>query len=157
MADGQHKLSRRALLGAVCAAPLLRHPGLDPGSMNAVVVQPGAAVFMDSGFRRNDGEGQSSAVTLWDRAFARFEKAQAALDAAAHSPDDDLYDRLGIRHDRAMRRLLRTPAPNLPALAAKLELALDERSGEFFGDSADMKAIKNDARRLIASAKIDVR
>ena len=28
MADGQHKLSRRALLGAVCAAPLVRHPGL---------------------------------------------------------------------------------------------------------------------------------
>jgi hypothetical protein len=28
MADGQHKLSRRALLGAVCAAPLIRHPGL---------------------------------------------------------------------------------------------------------------------------------
>jgi hypothetical protein len=31
-----------------------RHPGLDPGSMNTAVDQPGTAVFMDSGFRRND-------------------------------------------------------------------------------------------------------
>jgi hypothetical protein len=57
MADGQHKLSRRALLGAVCASPLVRHSpprhsGLDPESMNTVVAGPGAAVFMDPGFRR---------------------------------------------------------------------------------------------------------
>jgi hypothetical protein len=52
-----------------------------------------------------------------------------------------------------MRRLLRTPAPDLPALAAKLDLALDERSGEFFGGSADMKAIKSDARRLASPGK----
>ena len=94
-------------------------------------------------------------VTIWDRALARFEKAQAALDAAAHTPDEDLYDRLGARHTRALRRLLRTPAPDLPALAAKLELALDERSGEFFGDEADMKAIKSDARRLASAATRD--
>ena len=154
MADGQHKLSRRALLGAVCAAPLVRHPGLDPGSMNTVLVQPGTAVFMDSGLRRNDGGGRFCAVTLWDRAFARFEKAQAALDTAAHTPDEDFYDRLGTRHDRAMRRLIRTPAPDLHALAAKLDLALDERSGEFFGDSADMKAIKSDARRLASRSAV---
>lgn len=41
----------------------------------------------------------------------------------------------------------------LPALAAKLDLALDERSGEFFGDSEDMKAIKSDARRLASPGK----
>jgi hypothetical protein len=106
---------------------------------------------MDSGFRRND---VSSAVPPWDRAFAVFEKAQAALDAAAHTPNEDLYDRLGVRHDRAMRRLIRTPAPDLPALAAKLDLALDERSGEFFGDCADMKAIKRDVRRLASRAAV---
>jgi hypothetical protein len=143
MADGQHKLSRRALLGAVCAAPLVRHPGLDPGPRNTAGIQTDPAMFMGSGFRRNDER-----VTFWDRAFAFLQKAQAALDAAAHTPDEDLYDRLGARHDRALGRLLRTPSPDLPALAAKLELALDERSGEFFGDSAAMKAIKRDARRL---------
>jgi hypothetical protein len=103
---------------------------------------------MDSGFRRND---VSSAVPPWDRAFAVFEKAQAALDAAAHTPDR-ISTTGSVCHDRAMRRLIRTPAPDLPALAAKLDLALDERSGEFFGDCADMKAINSDARRLAASA-----
>ena len=163
MAAGQHKLSRRALLGAVCAAPLVRHPGLDPGSMNTGLAQPDTAVFMDSGFRRNDDDAESFVVTIGDRAIARSQKAQAALDAAAHTPDEDLYDRLGARHTRALRRLLRTPAPDLPALAAKpvlsevegLDLALDERSGEFFGDAADMKAIKRDVRRLAALANSD--
>jgi hypothetical protein len=145
MADGQHKLSRRALLGAVCVAPLVRHPGLDPGSMNTGSNQADTAAFMDSGFRRNDGM-----AAIWDRAFAALQKAQAALDAAAHTADEDLYDRLGARHDRALGRLLRTPSPDLPALTAKLELALDERTVEFFGDSAAMKAIKRDARRLAA-------
>jgi len=150
MADGQHKLSRRALLGAVCVAPLVRHPELVSGS------SPDAAGRVTSWtLKRVQGDGvgqgrqgESSAVTIWDRAFAVLQKAQAALDAVAHIPDEDLYDRVGARHERALQRLLRTPAPDLPALAAKLELALDERSGEFFGDSAAMKAIKRDARRL---------
>ena len=147
MAVGQHKLSRRALLGAVCAVPLVRHPGLDPGSMNTAFVEPATAVCMDSGFRRNDEGG-----AVWDRAFVTLRKAEAALDAAAHCPDEDRYDRLGVRHDRALGRLLRTPAPDLAALAAKLELALDERTGEFFGEPAAMKAIKRDARRLARAA-----
>jgi hypothetical protein len=116
--------------------------------MNTVLVQPGTAVFMGSGFRRND---ESFVVTNWDRAFARLQKAQAALDTAAHTLDEELYDRLGARHDRALRRLLRTPAPDLPALAAKLDLALDDRTLEFFGDAAAMKAIKRDAGRLASS------
>ena len=150
MVDGQHKLSRRALLGAVCASPLIpRHPGLDPGSMNTVVGEPDAAVFMDSGFRRNDGEGQGDE---WHRALARFDAAQAALDAAESEPDEEVYDRLGARHEVALQRLLRTPAPTLAALARKLDLALDERSGEYFGDEAAMKALKQDARRLAAAA-----
>ncbi|MEO7178800.1 MAG: hypothetical protein ABIW83_08140, partial [Allosphingosinicella sp.] len=99
-----------------------------------------ASVFMGPGFRRDDEK--------WNTAFALFEKAQAAIDAAAHTDDEDHYDRLGVRHDRAIRRLLRTPAPDLAALAAKLDLALDERSVEFSGEAADMKAIKRDVRRL---------
>jgi hypothetical protein len=59
---------------------------------------------------------------------------------------------IGTRHDAALRRLLRTPAPDAGALARKLELALDERSRELFGDEAAMKAIKRDAWRLAAWA-----
>ena len=149
MAAGQHKLSRRALLGAVCAAPLVRHPGLDPGSMNAAGPQARAAVSMDSGFRRN-GEFAADA-SKWMRALAGFAAAEAAL-AAAAGASDEVYDPIGVRHEAALQRLLRTPAPDVAALARKLELALDERSGEFFGDEAAMSAIKRDARRLAAWA-----
>ncbi len=100
----------------------------------------------------HDRKEESSAVTIWDRAFAVFEKAQAAIDAAAHTEDEDLYDRLGGRHDRALRRLLRTPAPDLAALARKLDLALDERTLEFDGDAAAMRMLKQDIRRLAAVA-----
>jgi hypothetical protein len=146
MADGQHKLSRRALLGAVCASTLVRHPGLDPGSTNTVLAEPDTAVSMDSGFRRNDGT-----VLKWDRALARFAAAEAAIAAAAGAPDH-IYDPIGDRHHIALRRLLRTPAPSLAALARKLDLALDERTVEFDGDAAAMKMLKQDARRLAASA-----
>jgi hypothetical protein len=33
---------------------LSRHSGLDPESMNTGLAEPDVAVFMDSGFRRND-------------------------------------------------------------------------------------------------------
>jgi hypothetical protein len=36
-----------------------RHPGLDPGSMNTALYGREEAEFMDSGLRRNDGEGES--------------------------------------------------------------------------------------------------
>jgi hypothetical protein len=32
-----------------------RHPGLDPGPMNTALLDFPPAVFMGSGFRRNDG------------------------------------------------------------------------------------------------------
>src|SRR3954470_21849876 len=115
MADGQHKRSRRALLGAVCAAPVLsRHPGLNPGSMNTALVKSNTAVFMDSGFRRNDE---------WDRALARVQPPAAARPpAAAPAPppttaDEVLSPRRGPRHTDALSALLRSPAPDLPALA----------------------------------------
>jgi hypothetical protein len=145
MAVGQHKLSRRALLGAVCAAPLARHAGLDPGSLNAAGQQARAAVSMDSGLRRNDG-----VAARWARALAGLAAAEAAL-AAAAGASDEVYDPLGSKHEVAFQRLLRTPAPDAAALARKLELALDERAGEFFGDEAAMRAIKRDARRIAAS------
>ena len=116
MAEGQHKPSRRALLGAVCAAPVLsRHPGLDPGPMNTVVAEPDAAVFMGSGFRRNDEGG-------WNHALARFHAAQAFVDAARSESDQDRYDALLDAHSDALCALLALPAPDLAGLAAKLDI-----------------------------------
>ena len=90
------------------------------------------------------------AAAKWTRALARFDAAEAALAEAAGAPDE-VYDPIGARHEVALQHLLRTPAPDAAALARKLELALDERAGEFFGDEAAMKAIKRDARRIAAS------
>jgi hypothetical protein len=88
-------------------------------------------------------------VLKWRRALARFEKAQAAIAAMAGAPDH-VYDPVGARHHAALARLLRTPAPDLAALARKLDLALDERTGEFDGDAGAMRMLKQDAMRLMA-------
>jgi hypothetical protein len=147
MADGQHKLSRRALLGAVCASPLVRHrprhSGLDPESMNTALAEPGAAVFMDPGLRRDDE---------WDRALVRFHEAQAVLDAAKSEPDQDRYDVLLDSHSDALAALLALPAPDLPALATKLDVAIAQQAWENTGSQDCLEILRRDAHRLAAAA-----
>jgi hypothetical protein len=94
--------------------------------------------------------GPSFAVTKWDRALARFRRAEAALAAVAHTEDDDLYDRLLGRFNRALRALARTPAPHLAALSAKIDLAVDHELATLTGGEVCMAALKRDARRLAA-------
>jgi hypothetical protein len=86
-----------------------------------------------------------------DRALARFRAAEAALAAAAQAPEE-VYDRLGTRHDAALKRLLRVPAPHLAALADKLQLAVSQQAWELIGGDACMAALIADARRLNAPA-----
>ena len=89
MADGQHKLSRRALLGAVCAAPVLsRHPELVSGSRSP---PPGCMTSWTLNQVQGDEADESFAAPIWDRTLARFQKAQAAVDAASGEPDQDRY------------------------------------------------------------------
>jgi hypothetical protein len=148
MAAGQLSLTRRALLAA-CEAPALapargsslRLPALDAGPMST-----DAEDLLEAGSSFPDDPLEDA----WDYALARHAMCDAALAAAAHSEDEDLYDRLGERHEDALQSLLRTPAPDVAALALKLDLALDERSLEYFGDLAGMRALKEDARRLSA-------
>jgi hypothetical protein len=87
-------------------------------------------------------------VTLWNRALARFQKADAALAVLAHAPDEDLYDRAGTRHDRALVRLLRTPAPDAAALADKIDLLIAHQAWEFRAGEACLAALSADAHRL---------
>ena len=79
MAGGQHKLSRRAVLAGACSgvAALPRHSGLDPESMNKAATPDRIAVFMDSGFRRNDA--------AWRRALACYTRAALGLERVAHT------------------------------------------------------------------------
>jgi len=161
MKPNSTEISRRALLGAVCASPLARHPGLDPGSTFSSPASEGRkwihdrdplgtvweTVPPDHQVQDDEGAAESFVVTKWDRALARLAAAEAAIAAAAGAPDH-VFDPIGARHHAALRRLLRTPAPDLTALARKLDLALDERTVEFDGDAAAMKTLKQDAHRL---------
>lgn len=79
--------------------------------------------------------------------MARFRAADAAIGAARHSEDEALYDRLGDRHDAAIRRLLRTPAPDVRALAVKLELLFAQQAWEMNGSELCLAAILRDAQR----------
>lgn len=64
-----------------------------------------------------------------------YRGAEAALQALAQCEDDGLYDRAGRRCDAAVKRLLRTPAPDLAALALKLDLLFGQLCGSLAGRS----------------------
>ncbi|HYW14673.1 MAG TPA: hypothetical protein VE891_00775 [Allosphingosinicella sp.] len=110
--------------------------------MNTARGEPDAAVFMDSGLRRNDE---------WGQALARFNEAQAVLDAAKSEPDEDAYDAHLDSHTEALTAVLALPAPDLPALAAKLEIIVPQMAWELTGSEDCLEILRRDARRLAAS------
>lgn len=158
MAAREHKVSRRVLLGAACAAPVLiiverpfvRHAELDSASIFSPPPQQGRGIPDQV---RNDGsedggDKQSIAVTKYDRALAAFLMAEAAVNAAAGEPDQDRYDAIVGRLNNALRRLLRGPTPHLPALAAKLAAANRHVAWELTGAETCIAALARDAARL---------
>ncbi|HEX6375315.1 MAG TPA: hypothetical protein VFZ91_06305 [Allosphingosinicella sp.] len=167
MADGQHsrtdggvpaagretarraslEVSRRTLLGAVCAAPVLS-PVIPAQAGTPARSAPSPSPW-DPGLRRDDE--LSSAVPVWDRALARFQTAQAALDAAAHEPNQDVYDALLGAHSGALTALLALPAPDPAALAAKLEIIVPHLAWEHTGAEDCLEILRQDAHRLAAT------
>jgi hypothetical protein len=141
MADGQHKLSRRALLGAVCAAPSLSVIPAEAGTSGRPAPSPARR---GPGFRRDDEK--------WDRALARFRAAQAAVDAAGGEPDQDRYDALVDSATDALSALLALPAPDLPAVAAKLDHIVAHLAWELTGSEDCLENLRLDAHRLAAAA-----
>ena len=149
MDDGQHKLSRRALLGAVCASPLVprhsppRHSGLDPESTCPSPAPTGRRWIPD--------QVRDDEAAAWHQALARFREAQAMLDSARSEPDQDRYDALLDSHSEALAALLRSPAPNLAALAAKLDAIVPNLAWELAGSEDCIEILRRDAHRLAAS------
>ncbi|MGZ8287061.1 MAG: hypothetical protein ACXW27_15115 [Allosphingosinicella sp.] len=101
---------------------------------------------------QGDDEGKSSAVPIWDRALARFQEAQATLDAARSEPDQDAYDALLDAHTEALCAILALPAPDLPALAAKLDIIVPHQAWELTGCEDRLEILRQDAHRLAAAA-----
>jgi hypothetical protein len=80
-----------------------------------------------------------------ERRSARASHAeQLALEAPFGERLDALYS--------AIRRLIRTPSPDLAALAAKIALTADHELAEFEDGAACMRALKRDALRLAGTA-----
>jgi hypothetical protein len=120
MVAGQHKLSRRAVLAGACAGVALPLP-------------------------LHAGEDLGKA---WRKAFARLTSAQAEIDALAHSPDEDAYDRAVDRQNAARGRVLRAPAPDLAAVGVKIALIAAEQAWELSFGEAAFAVLAEDVRRL---------
>jgi hypothetical protein len=95
----------------------------------------------------------------WQRALARLRAAEAEVRAVARLTAggtaeeeealQEVYDaRLG-EHSAALLRLMKVRAPDLPALALKIELAIDEEVGSLTGGELCLAALKRDVRRLM--------
>ena len=61
----------------------------------------------------------------------------------------EVYDARLEDHSAALRRLMKVRAPDLAALALKIELAIDEEVGSLTGGEACLAAVKRDVRRLM--------
>ena len=136
MVDGQHKLSRRALLGAVCALPVIP---AEAGTSGRPAPSPSR---WDPGRRRDDE---------WGKALARFHQVDATLASARSEPAPDAYDALLDAHTEALCALLALPAPDLPALAAKLDVIVPQQAWELTGSEDCLEILRRDAHRLAAA------
>jgi hypothetical protein len=85
--------------------------------------------------------------------FAADPEARAAVCAslAGFQPFEDRLNALGSVRDAALKRLLQTPAPDLPALALKIELAVDEEVATLAGGERCLAMLKADGWRLAAT------
>lgn len=159
MTEREHNPSRRALLGAAVALPVL--------SFETGLRQAQPLLRMSVGeTSENPRSTSSSTPTLpsplkgeerWARALARFEAAEAAAAAlegregATHAEQHALEEAYGERLDvmyAMLRRLMRAPAPDLGALGRKIVLAVDHEVGTLWRGEACMAAVRRDALRL---------
>jgi hypothetical protein len=132
------QLSRRALLGAVCASSVIP---AEAGTSGRPAPSPAR---WDPGFRRDD-EG-------WDRALVRFREAQAVLDGAPQRTRRRGLHALLDAHSEALCALLALPAPDLAGLAAKLDIIVAHLAWELAGAEDCLERVRQDARRLAAAA-----
>lgn len=133
MAAGQHKLSRRAVLGAAVALPVAGAASPLLPSDNLSPWQRALTAYRTAEAEMRAYEGLTAGAP-WEE--------QAAIEAAYGERLDAMYG--------ALRRLMRLRAPDLSALATKIVLAVDHEVATLSGGEACMSTLKRDALRLAA-------
>ena len=142
MAAGRHNPSRRALLGAALAVPLLE------------------SVTATSGLAPDCPTAPPRAGADWKLALARYRAAEAEVrtferetSGAPWAEQHLIEEKHGALTDElyhTLRLLLRTPAPDMAALSVKLDLAVEHEVGTLAGGEACLAALQRDARNLAA-------
>jgi hypothetical protein len=145
----EHNPSRRALLGAAVALPLI-----GAGDVAAVARSP--LHHASHGPPPRPGEDLE-----WARALRAFRGAEATVAeverrtaGAPWEEQDAVEAEYGDALDglyAALRRLMGAPAPNVAALAVKIELVVAHEVATLNGGDACMAALRRDARRLAAA------
>lgn len=101
--------------------------------------------------RREAWDGALSSFRVADRAFSTYyrEKYLPGARGGGAGRREQRYNRLFAVQVEAFLRLLNAPAPDVAAVALKMELALrDEVGGEFTESDSTAMAILEDLRRL---------
>lgn len=169
MAAARDNLSRRWLLGAAAAVPALfaceaaAFPGSAASQNRRLYVRWGRAL---ADYARAEAAVDAFRVQEYYPAhhafaevregwpvsydFAADSKARAAVSAALaeFQPLEDRINALEGVQSAALRRLLRTPAPDLPALALKIDLAVDCQVWELEEGERCLARISADAWRF---------
>lgn len=164
MAAARNNLSRRTVLGAALAAPALFAANAGSGLLvkadrrrwdRALAALRRAEAAVEA-FRIHHMHAADHAYQAvrgrWPHGydFAADPQAHAALIAAlaVHEPLEERLNDLADAATATMLRLLRIPAPDLPALATKIALAVDHAVAEFEGGDRCLATLKADALRL---------
>lgn len=148
--------TRRAMLAAAVAAPVVAFLTLPPASASAAPLGLPASPAWDrrlarlrrlareqSHFERFhlNGLGMNVAEEIWDDPTAGA-ALRAQIDRA-----ERIYGDLVRRTDRALRLLLQTPAPTLAAVVVKLDLWREHNCADC-ADNFSLDPIFADVRRL---------
>lgn len=168
MAAARHNPTRRALLGAAVFAPVLAAAAGDAGPPGGGAAGPRRGRWDWALAALREAEAAVAAYRArtylpayeiehairgrWPIPydFAADPQAQAAIRAAMaeFQPFEDRLNALDILRETALDRLLRTPAPDLSALALKIELIVDEEVATLAGGERCLAVLKTDGWRL---------
>lgn len=154
MASREHSFTRRAVLGAAVAVPVIAAAG-------EVSVKPSPAPLVPEG--RSAPRKWIIAVAAYCWADADLKGCERRTSRASAGPQGRLFEEQEALDEEyagfveaaeaAMLRLLEAPAPDLEALAMKIGLIAKHLVWELEGGEECLVWLEADARRLAGAAK----